>query len=178
MCEISKIQRRIFRDQDPPRIRDKNSDNKCLNTNEEFSKSTPNSPTALQQRASSGLEKCSSEPEFLENKSKDYDHSRIKIKDNRSSLSLKDNNFIDDNKSKESTFGSTNVQDFVVELSTKVPSFSSSSSSSSSSSCDKKQHVWRTLLVNLRQRFALKSVMVSYTRYRLGKPYDRLINIY
>lgn len=142
MCEISKVQRRIFRDQDPPRIREKTKDNSRFLKNEpEFSKSTPNSPTALQQRAStttttttSSLEKCLSEPEFSEKESKIEDRSRMRTKESASfsSLSLK----IDVNeKRKESTsssFVSTNVHDFVVELTAKVPS------STSSSFCDKK----------------------------------------
>ncbi|XP_053971106.1 uncharacterized protein LOC128872446 [Hylaeus volcanicus] len=62
MCEIAKAQRRTFRDQDPPRIRnasDGNSKNEL-----EFSESTPNLPT-IHQRASS-FEKCFSESMFLE----------------------------------------------------------------------------------------------------------------
>ncbi|XP_076754742.1 uncharacterized protein LOC143425656 [Xylocopa sonorina] len=64
MCEIVKGQRRAFRDQDPPRIReqgDKNLENEFQFSN---NKSVPNSPTTFQ-RASS-FEKCFSEPEFLE----------------------------------------------------------------------------------------------------------------
>lgn len=146
MCEISKVQRRIFRDQDPPRIREKAKDNNRFLKNEpEFSKSTPNSPTALQQRASTtttttSLEKCLSEPEFSKKESKIEDRSGMRTKESASfsSLSLK----IDVNeKRKESTsssFVSTNVHDFVVELSAKVPSSTSSSTSTSSSFCDKK----------------------------------------
>lgn len=140
MCEISKVQRRIFRDQDPPRIREKAKDNRFLKNESEFSKSTPNSPTALQQRASTAsLEKCLSEPGFLEKELKNENCSRIKTKElasfsSTTSLSLKVN--ADEKRKESSSFVSTNVQDFIVELSTKVPS--SSSSSPSFSFCDKK----------------------------------------
>lgn len=61
MCEIVKGQRRAFRDQDPPRIRDRSKEN--VKTELEFSKSTPNLPIVTQ--GASSFEKCSSEPEFL-----------------------------------------------------------------------------------------------------------------
>ncbi|XP_015607855.1 uncharacterized protein LOC107273825 [Cephus cinctus] len=62
MYDISKSQRRTYRDQDPPRIRDRSTEN-LLKEDFVSSKSTPNSPTALQ-RASS-LEKCFSDPDFF-----------------------------------------------------------------------------------------------------------------
>jgi len=63
MCEVSKAQRRTFRDQDPPRICNKSAEN-LLRDELEFSRSTPSSPTTLQRAAS--LEKCFSEPEFFQ----------------------------------------------------------------------------------------------------------------
>ncbi|EZA60033.1 hypothetical protein X777_15315 [Ooceraea biroi] len=63
MCEVSKGQRRTFRDQDPPRICNKSAEN-LLRDELEFSRSTPSSPTTLQRAAS--LEKCFSEPEFFQ----------------------------------------------------------------------------------------------------------------
>ncbi|KYN23364.1 hypothetical protein ALC57_04238 [Trachymyrmex cornetzi] len=63
MCEVSKSQRRTFRDQDPPRICNKSAEN-LLRDELEFSRSTPSSPTTLQRAAS--LEKCFSEPEFFQ----------------------------------------------------------------------------------------------------------------
>ena len=58
MGEISKSQRRTFRDQDPPRIREQN----LLKDVFEVSRSTPNSPTTLQRDS---IEKCFSDPEFF-----------------------------------------------------------------------------------------------------------------
>lgn len=63
MCEVLKGQRRTYRDQDPPRIRDKSTEN-LLKDDFEMSRSTPNSPTTTQHRATS-LEKCFSDPEFF-----------------------------------------------------------------------------------------------------------------
>lgn len=63
MCEVSKGQRRAFRDRDPPRICNKSTEN-LLRDELEFSRSTPSSPTTLQRAAS--LEKCFSEPEFFQ----------------------------------------------------------------------------------------------------------------
>ncbi|XP_071581908.1 uncharacterized protein [Temnothorax nylanderi] len=63
MCEVSKGQRRTFRDQDPPRICNKSAEN-LLRDELEFSRSTPSSPTTLQRAVS--LEKCFSEPEFFQ----------------------------------------------------------------------------------------------------------------
>ncbi|KAF7383066.1 hypothetical protein HZH68_014915 [Vespula germanica] len=162
MCEISKVQRRIFRDQDPPRIREKAKDNRFLKNESEFSKSTPNSPTALQQRASTAsLEKCLSEPGFLEKELKNENCSRIKTKElasfsSTTSLSLKVN--ADEKRKESSSFVSTNVQDFIVELSTKVPS--SSSSSPSFSFCDKKLRMskWERRGYGLRRMEILKKV--------------------
>ena len=62
MCEISKSQRRTFRDQDPPRICERSTEN-LLKDAFQVSRSTPNSPTT-HHRASS-LEKCFSDPEFF-----------------------------------------------------------------------------------------------------------------
>ncbi|XP_066601015.1 uncharacterized protein [Prorops nasuta] len=65
MCEITKTQRRTFRDQDPPRICNKSTEN-LLKDELALSRSTPSSPTTLQRAIS--LEKCFSEPDFLESK--------------------------------------------------------------------------------------------------------------
>lgn len=62
MCEISKCHRKTFRDQDPPRIRERSTEN-LLKDAFQLSRSTPNSPTALQRALS--LEKCFSDPEFF-----------------------------------------------------------------------------------------------------------------
>ncbi|XP_076164232.1 uncharacterized protein LOC143145083 [Ptiloglossa arizonensis] len=63
MCEIAKAQRRTFRDQDPPRIRNGSADS-LKNEFDTFSKSTPSLPT-IHQRAPN-FEKCPNESEFLE----------------------------------------------------------------------------------------------------------------
>lgn len=123
MCDIVKGQRRTFRDQDPPRICKGSDDN--LKVEQEFSQSTPNSPTILQQAAS--IEKCFSEPEFHE---KDQQN-RKKEKGDPAAQESTSSDFVrrsHDSAKAPETNGQpafqnrTNSEGFLKELSNKVPS--------------------------------------------------------
>ncbi|XP_017798344.1 PREDICTED: uncharacterized protein LOC108579339 isoform X1 [Habropoda laboriosa] len=123
MCEIVKGQRRTFRDQDPPRICKRSNDN--LKSDLEFSKSTPNSPTILQ-RASS-LEKCFSEPEFLEKDRQNWKKEKGKLA-TQESTSCDSVRGSDDSVKAPETIeqpgfsNRTNSENLLKELSDKVPS--------------------------------------------------------
>ncbi|KYQ57270.1 hypothetical protein ALC60_03792 [Trachymyrmex zeteki] len=118
MCEVSKSQRRTFRDQDPPRICNKSAEN-LLRDELEFSRSTPSSPTTLQRAAS--LEKCFSEPEFFQKQrellSKHEQRSKEKDGDGEESVTPGSARVDDDS-------GSTaaSIEDLSKEFSAKVPS--------------------------------------------------------
>jgi hypothetical protein len=120
MCEVSKTQRRTFRDQDPPRICNKSTEN-LLRDELEFSRSTPSSPTTLQRAAS--LEKCFSEPEFFQKQrellSKHEQRSREKDgrEENASSVLARD---ADDAPGSAAVVRST--EDLLREFAAKVPS--------------------------------------------------------
>ncbi|KAG7212581.1 hypothetical protein KM043_012878 [Ampulex compressa] len=117
MCEISKSQRRTFRDQDPPRICKKSTDG-LLRAELESSRSTPNSPTILQ-RASS-LEKCFSEPEFFQKQQELRRAERGDCAGQESTARLADNA----KESRDTAESRGSAEDFLKELSAKVPSSS------------------------------------------------------
>ncbi|GAB1862132.1 hypothetical protein CAJAP_03211 [Camponotus japonicus] len=121
MCEVSKGQRRAFRDQDPPRICKKSAEN-LLRDELEFSRSTPNSPTTLQRAAS--LEKCFSEPEFFQKQREllSKHEQRAKEKDSGEESVIFDSaRGADDSESMAEVARSTSG-DLLRELSAKVPS--------------------------------------------------------
>lgn len=118
MCEVSKGQRRTFRDQDPPRICNKSTEN-LLRDELEFSRSTPSSPTTLQRAAS--LEKCFSEPEFFQKQrellSKHEQRTKEKDGDGEESVTPGSACGADDD-----TADVASTEDLLRELSAKVPS--------------------------------------------------------
>lgn len=115
MCEVSKSQRRTFRDQDPPRIYNKSAEN-LLRDELEFSRSTPSSPTTLQRAAS--LEKCFSEPEFFQKQRELLSkHEQRREKDGEESGSVRG---ADDDSGSTADVAST--EDLPRELSAEVPS--------------------------------------------------------
>lgn len=121
MCEVSKGQRRTFRDQDPPRICNKSAEN-LLRDELEFSRSTPSSPTALQRAAS--LEKCFSEPEFFQKQRELLSKHEQRAKEEnggggKESISPVRDTDDDDGSAADVTKSS---DDFLKELSAKVPS--------------------------------------------------------
>ncbi|XP_034186724.2 uncharacterized protein LOC117607289 [Osmia lignaria lignaria] len=122
MCEIVKGQRRAFRDQDPPRIRDRSEEN--VKTEIEFSKSTPNLPIVAQ--GASSFEKCSSEPEFLK---KDRENRKMERGDLSSQGSTSTDSIrVSDNVKVVETVDQPDVpnrmssEHFLKELADKVPS--------------------------------------------------------
>jgi len=121
MCEVSKGQRRTFRDQDPPRICNKSAEN-LLRDELEFSRSTPSSPTTLQRAAS--LEKCFSEPEFFQKQrellSKHEQRTREKDGDTEDSVTSGSARGANDDSGSATDAAST--EDLLRELSVKVPS--------------------------------------------------------
>lgn len=125
MCEVSKGQRRAFRDQDPPRICKRSAEN-LLRDELEFSRSTPNSPTTLQRAAS--LEKCFSEPEFFQKQrellSKHEQRAREKgSSGGEESVIISDSARGTDNDSENmAVVASSTSEDLLRELSAKVPS--------------------------------------------------------
>ncbi|KAK9293573.1 hypothetical protein QLX08_011529 [Tetragonisca angustula] len=121
MCEMVKGQRRTFRDQDPPRIC--NDSNENLKSQFEFCESAPTSPTILQ-RASS-FEKCIGESKYFEkDKQKKKKEKAGSIKqDSGYSDAVEDSadNVRISNEQIDSP-NQTNSEDFIKELSDKVPS--------------------------------------------------------
>ena len=121
MCEMVKGQRRTFRDQDPPRIC--NDSNENLKSQLEFCESAPTSPTILQ-RASS-FEKCIGESKYFEkDKQKKKKEKAGSIKqDSGYSDAVEDSadNVRISNEQIDSP-NQTNSEDFIKELSDKVPS--------------------------------------------------------
>ncbi|XP_046424129.1 uncharacterized protein LOC124181529 [Neodiprion fabricii] len=123
MCDMSRIERRAYRDQDPPRIRNKSTEDLLRNEFQTSSRSTPNSPTALQRVAS--LEKCYSDPDFSKKqknptiKIADIDPSR---NDNPSASSSREDNLSADQCDKIGSRNAWNSEDFAKELAAKVPS--------------------------------------------------------
>ncbi|KAK1127919.1 hypothetical protein K0M31_003413 [Melipona bicolor] len=115
-----KGQRRTFRDQDPPRIC--NDSNENLKNELEFCESAPTSPTILQ-RASS-FEKCIGEPKYLEKDKRNKKREKVgSIKqDGVCSDSVEDSadNVRISNEQVDSP-NQTNSEDFIKELSDKVP---------------------------------------------------------
>lgn len=122
MCEVSKGQRRTFRDQDPPRICNKSAEN-LLRDELEFSRSTPSSPTTLQRAVS--LEKCFSEPEFFQKQrellSKHEQRTREKGGDGGGEENVSPASGADDDAG-STTDVARSTEDFLRELSAKVPS--------------------------------------------------------
>ncbi|XP_032667490.1 uncharacterized protein LOC116842406 isoform X2 [Odontomachus brunneus] len=124
MCEVSKSQRRAFRDQDPPRICNKSTEN-LLRDELEFSRSTPSSPTTLQRAAS--LEKCFSEPEFFQKQREllSKHEQRTKEKSDEESVSsspARDTRDDPDEQRGGATAVARSAEDLLRELSVKVPS--------------------------------------------------------
>ncbi|CAL7952411.1 unnamed protein product [Xylocopa violacea] len=124
MCEIVKGRRRSFRDQDPPRIRDKGNEN--VENEFQFSndKSTSNSPTTFQRTSS--FEKCFSEPEFLEEdrQNRKKEKGKLVTRETTSSDSVRRSN--DNVKASETNEqpdfpNRTNPESFLRELNDKVP---------------------------------------------------------
>ncbi|KAL6433187.1 hypothetical protein ACFW04_006426 [Cataglyphis niger] len=124
MCEVSKGQRRAFRDRDPPRICNKSAEN-LLRDELEFSRSTPSSPTTLQRAAS--LEKCFSEPEFFQKQrellSKHEQRAREKGSGGEESVITSDlARGADDDSGRMAEVARSTSGDLLRELSAKVPS--------------------------------------------------------
>ncbi|XP_029167725.1 uncharacterized protein LOC114938121 [Nylanderia fulva] len=124
MCEVSKGQRRAFRDQDPPRICNKSAEN-LLRDELEFSRSTPSSPTTLQRAVS--LEKCFSEPEFFQKQrellSKHEQRTREKGSGDEESVITSDfARDADDDSGRTAEIARNTSEDLFKELSAKVPS--------------------------------------------------------
>ncbi|KOX75085.1 hypothetical protein WN51_13392 [Melipona quadrifasciata] len=117
MCEMVKGQRRTFRDQDPPRIC--NDSNENLKSELEFCESAP----TILQRASS-FEKCIGEPKYLEKDKRNKKREKVgSIKqDGVCSDSVEDSadNVRISNEQIDSP-NQTNSEDFIKELSDKVP---------------------------------------------------------
>lgn len=113
-------ERRAYRDQDPPRIRNKSTEN-LVNDELEISKSTPSSPTSFNRvGATLGFEKCRSDPEF----------SKIENKTPSSFLNEESETRTINARQKASSAASENVEkhgidEFVKELIAKVPDASS-----------------------------------------------------
>lgn len=124
MCEIIKGQRRTFRDQDPPRICNKNNDN--LKNELEFCETISNSPTILQRVSS--FEKCFSESEYHEKdqQNRKKEKANLITQESTSSDSIQDSNscFKIPKTSEQPDFPNetTNSENFIKELSDKVPS--------------------------------------------------------
>lgn len=123
MCEIIKGQRRTFRDQDPPRICDKSNDN--LKNELEFCETISNSPTILQRVSS--FEKCFSESEYHEKdqQNRKKEKANLITQESTSSDSIQDSNscFKIPKTSEQPDFpNETNSENFIKELSDKVPS--------------------------------------------------------
>ena len=124
MCEVSKGQRRAFRDQDPPRICNKSAEN-LLRDELEFSRSTPSSPTTLQRAVS--LEKCFSEPEFFQKQrellSKHEQRAKEKGDGDEEGVINPDlARGADDDSGSMADVARSTSEDFSRELSAKVPS--------------------------------------------------------
>ncbi|XP_014481643.1 PREDICTED: uncharacterized protein LOC106748019 [Dinoponera quadriceps] len=123
MCEVSKGQRRTFRDQDPPRICNKSTEN-LLRDELEFSRSTPSSPTTLQRAAS--LEKCFSEPEFFQKQREllSKHEQRTKERSDEDSVSSSPARGARDDLGEcgGTTAVARSIEDLLRELSVKVPS--------------------------------------------------------
>lgn len=123
MCEIIKGQRRTFRDQDPPRICNKSNDN--LKNELEFCETISNSPTILQRVSS--FEKCFSESEYHEKdqQNRKKEKANLITQESTSSDSIQDSNscFKIPKTSEQPDFpNETNSENFIKELSDKVPS--------------------------------------------------------
>ncbi|XP_012059004.1 PREDICTED: uncharacterized protein LOC105622184 [Atta cephalotes] len=116
MCEVSKSQRRTFRDQDPPRICNKSAEN-LLRDELEFSRSTPSSPTTLQRAVS--LEKCFSEPEFFQKQRELLSKHEQRSKDGNSEESVIPGSACVDDDSRSTA---ASIEDLPKEFSAKVPS--------------------------------------------------------
>lgn len=122
MCEVSKGQRRTFRDQDPPRICNKSAEN-LLRDELEFSRSTPSSPTTLQRATS--LEKCFSEPEFFQKQREllsKHEQQREKDGDGDGEDSAVPDSARGADGDSGSTADDASTEDLLRELSAKVPS--------------------------------------------------------